>query len=68
MHDTWRIGVLTVAFLASISGCVEMPPSPGAPRTTSPGVTTSLAIGSAEGRLRLLGQKFFRDKWICLSG
>jgi hypothetical protein len=21
-----------------------------------------------QGWLRLLGQKFFRDKWICLSG
>jgi hypothetical protein len=25
-------------------------------------------IAIIEGWLRLLGQKFFRDKWICLSG
>jgi putative transposase len=32
------------------------------------GILLSLEAPSRQGWLRLLGQKFFRDKWICLSG
>jgi hypothetical protein len=36
-------------------------------RTVRTGVWKESVTGR-QGWLRLLGQKFFRDKWICLSG
>jgi hypothetical protein len=40
----------------------------GASRDEILALLTRQPYTGEEGWLRLLGQKFFRDKWICLSG
>src|SRR5260370_42152204 len=55
--------VVTISVLTEIS--------PGLLLTCKTGLILKIASAlgaSGQGWLRLLGQKFFRDKWTCLSG
>lgn len=48
MNNSWRICALAAAVQAGISACLDAPPRPAAaPGVALPGISTSLAIGSA---------------------